>query len=86
MFYLRVFYDRVCRLVSTVSLTSVLRALLYYVSTSILYLFQNETFQKKLLKAFPKSHAHLNCRKVVRNGDKKLQYNLPNLLNDFFFE
>lgn len=59
MLFMRVFYDRVCRLVSTVRLTSVLRALLYYVSSSILYLFQNETFQKKLLKAFPKSHAHL---------------------------
>ena len=72
MLYMRVFYDRVCRLVSTVSLTSVLRALLYYVSSSILYLFQNETFQKKLLKAFPKSHAHLNRRNVVQNSDKNI--------------
>lgn len=63
MLCMRVFCDRVCRLVSTVRLTSVLRALLYYVSSSILYLFQNETFQKKLLKAFPKSHAHLYRRK-----------------------
>lgn len=69
MLCMRVFHDRVCRLVSTVRLTFVLRALLYYVSSSILYLFQNETFQKKLLKAFPKSHAHLHRRKVVRNRD-----------------
>lgn len=54
MLCMRVFHDRVCRLVSTVRLTFVLRALLYYVSSSILYLFQNETFQKNYLRPFPK--------------------------------